>query len=85
MSLERKRGGGQEFVYRNATNVEHCVIILVIIGAIGIVTDGLEAIPGKHSVDSLQKTAIVGTSHILQSETYSLSCRNHRWFMRNAR
>ena len=33
----------------------------------------LEAIPGKHAVDSLQKTAILGTSHIiqkvLQSET----------------
>ena len=33
----------------------------------------LEAIPGKHSTDSLQKTAILGTSHtiwkLLQSET----------------
>ena len=33
----------------------------------------LEAIPGKHSVDSLQKAAVPGTSHIiwevLQSET----------------
>jgi len=33
----------------------------------------LEAVPGKHSIDSLQKTAILGTSHIirkaLQSET----------------
>jgi hypothetical protein len=32
-----------------------------------------EAIPGKHSIDSLQKTSILGTSHIiwkvLQSET----------------
>ena len=43
----------------------------------GIVTEGLrknfEAIPGKHSIDSLQKTASLGTSHIirnvLQSET----------------
>ena len=25
----------------------------------------LEAVPGKHSVDSLQKTAILGTSHII--------------------
>jgi hypothetical protein len=54
-----------------------CVIIPVIIGATGIVTEGLktnlEAIPGKHSTDSLQKTAVLGTSHIirtvLQSET----------------
>jgi hypothetical protein len=23
----------------------------------------LEAVPGKHSIDSLQKTAILGTSH----------------------
>ena len=33
----------------------------------------LEAIRGKHSINSLQKTAILGTSHIikkvLQSET----------------
>ena len=49
----------------------------VIIGATGLVTGGLrnnfEAIPGKHSVDSVQKTVILGTSHIirkiLQSET----------------
>jgi len=33
----------------------------------------LEAIPGKHSIDSLQKTVVIGTSYIirkvLQSET----------------
>jgi hypothetical protein len=33
----------------------------------------LETIPGQHSIDSLQKTAILGTSHIirkvLQAET----------------
>jgi hypothetical protein len=44
----------------------------------------LEATPGKHSVDSLQKTAVLGTSHIirkiLQSETGSLSGGGHRWF-----
>ena len=52
-------------------------IIPVTIRAMGIVTEGLrknfEAIPGKHSIDSLQKTASLGTSHIirnvLQSET----------------
>jgi len=26
----------------------------------------LEAVPGKHSIDSLQKTAILGTSHIIR-------------------
>jgi hypothetical protein len=54
-----------------------CMIIRAVIGATGIATKGLkknlEAIPGKHSIDSLQKTAILGTSHIirkvLQSET----------------
>jgi hypothetical protein len=54
-----------------------CMIIPVVIGATGMVTRGLrknlEAIPGKHSIDTLQKTAALGTSHImqkvLQSET----------------
>jgi hypothetical protein len=54
-----------------------CFVIPVIIGATGIVTKGqrkyLETIPGNHSIDSLQKTAVLGTSHIirkvLQSET----------------
>jgi hypothetical protein len=51
-------------------NNNKCTIIPVIIGATGIVTrslrKGLEAVPGKHSIDSLQKTAILGTSHIIQ-------------------
>jgi hypothetical protein len=42
-----------------------CKIIPLIIGTTGIVTrslrKNLEAVPGKHS---LQKTAILGTSHI---------------------
>jgi hypothetical protein len=53
------------------------VIISAVIGATGIVTTGLrtnlEATPGKHSTDPLQKTAILGTSRTiraaLQSET----------------
>ena len=53
-----------------------CTIIPVITGAIGIVTESLkknlEVIPGKHSVDSVPKTAVLGTSHtvrrVLQSE-----------------
>jgi hypothetical protein len=47
-----------------------CTIIPVIIGATGIVSrslrKNLEAVPGKHSIDSLQKTAVLGTSHIIR-------------------
>ena len=47
-----------------------CTIIPVIIGAPGIVRRSLgkklEAVPGKYSIDSLQKTAILGTSHIIR-------------------
>jgi len=47
-----------------------CMIIPIIIGATGIVTrslrKNLEAAPGKHSIDSLQKTAILGTSHMIR-------------------
>ena len=45
-------------------------IVPVITGATGIVTrsvkKNLESVPGKHSIDSLQKTAILGTSHIIR-------------------
>jgi hypothetical protein len=47
-----------------------CTIIPVIIGANGIVTrslrKNLEVVPGKHSIDSLQKAAILETSHIIR-------------------
>jgi hypothetical protein len=47
-----------------------CMIIPVIIGATGILTKGLrknlEAVPGKHSVVSIQNTAVLGTSHIIR-------------------
>jgi hypothetical protein len=64
-----------------------CLVIPVIIGATGIVSKSLqkylETIPGQHSIDSLQKTATVGTSHIirkvLQAETWSLSGGVHHW------
>jgi hypothetical protein len=46
-----------------------CMIIPVIIGATGVVTrslrKNLEAVPEKHSIDSLQKTAIL-TAHIIR-------------------
>jgi len=68
-------------------------IIPVLNGATRTVTEGLkknlEAMPGIHSIDSLQKTVILGTSHIirkvLQSEMGNLSVGDHRWFRRNAR
>jgi hypothetical protein len=44
----------------------------------------LETVQGKHSIDSLQKTAILGTSHIireiLQCEACSVSGGDHCWF-----
>jgi hypothetical protein len=47
-----------------------CTIIPVISGATARVTrslgKNLEAVPGKHSIVSLQKTAILGTSHIIR-------------------
>ena len=47
-----------------------CTIIPVITGATGIVTrslrKNLEAVPGKHSIDSLRNTAMLGTSHIIR-------------------
>jgi len=59
----------QEFMYRDTTNVEP-EMYDCIIGATGIVTrslrKNLEAVPGKHSIDSLQKTAILGTSHVIR-------------------
>jgi hypothetical protein len=46
------------------------MIIPVVIGATGIITKGLRkhlvAIPGKYSIDSVQKTAILETSHIIR-------------------
>ena len=69
------------------------MIIPVIIGAAEIATKvlkkNLETIPRKHSTDSLQKTAVLGTSRIiqkvLQSETGSLSGGNYSWLKRSTR
>ena len=47
-----------------------CTTIPVTTGATGIATrslrENLEAVPGKHSTVSLQKTAILGTSRIIR-------------------
>jgi hypothetical protein len=70
-----------------------CTIIPVIIGTTGIITrslrKNLEDVPGKPSIESLQKTAILGTSHIIrkvvQGEACSLSDGDYRWFKRSTR
>jgi len=55
-------------MYRDTTM--KCTIIPVIMGATGMVTrslrKNLEAVPGKHSIDSLQKTAVHGRAHIIR-------------------
>jgi hypothetical protein len=52
-----------------------CMITTVVIGATRIVTRGLrknlEVVLGKHPIDLLQKTAILGTSHIIQKRLQS--------------
>jgi len=70
------KGSGKEvkihvFMYRDKRmwNLK-CTIVPVIIGTTGIVTrslrKNLETVPRKHSIDSLQKTAVLGTSHIIR-------------------
>jgi hypothetical protein len=62
----------QEVLYTDTTNMkpEKNKIIPVKNGATKIVTKGLrknlEAITGKHSIDSLNETAILATSHIIR-------------------
>ena len=82
----------QELMCRCVIDVEQGIYdIPIIIGATGIfervLKKNLEATSGKHSIDSLQKTAILGTSHtiwkLLQGERYSLSGGDHHWFKRS--
>ena len=46
------------------------IIIIIIIGATGTISKTfrkyMSNIPGKHEVKELQKTAILGTAHILR-------------------
>jgi len=42
------------------------IIIIIMIIIIIIIIKIWKAVPGKHSIDSLQKTAILGTSHIIR-------------------
>jgi hypothetical protein len=79
-NISRKKAGKKvkihEFMLQRICNMKN-MIIPVITGATGIVTKvlkkNLEAVLGKHSIDSLQKTALLGSSHtvrkVLQSET----------------
>ena len=58
-------------MYRDTTNVEQEMYdCKAIIGGTEIVTKVLKkhfkAIPRKHSIDSIQKTAVRGTSHIIR-------------------
>jgi hypothetical protein len=61
----------QEFRYRGTTNVEPEMYDCTSYNWSHWNSDeklrkNLEAIPGKHSIDSLQKTAVLGTSHIIR-------------------
>ena len=61
----------QEFMHRDTVNVEPEMYDYTNNNrSPGIVTrslrKSLEAVPGKHSIDSLQMTAILGTSHIIR-------------------
>ena len=62
----------EKFMYRDGTNVQ-CEICDYTgkTGAIGILKTGLkknlDLLPGKHSVDSVRKAAVLGTRHIAES------------------
>ena len=61
----------QEFRYRDTTNVEPEMYDYTHNNQIHWnsnekLKEKLETIRGKHSIDSLQKTAILGTSHIIR-------------------
>ena len=70
------KGGGKEveiqkFMYRDTTNVEPEMYDYTNNNwshwnSNGSLRKNLEAVPGKHSIDSLQKTAILGTSNIIR-------------------
>ena len=84
----------KEFMYRDKSNVEPDMYDCISNNwshwfVMRSLRKNLEAVPGKHSIDSLQKTAILRTSHIiwkvLQCEAWSLSGGDHGWFKRSTR
>ena len=62
----------QEFMYRDTANVEPEMYDYTSNNSSHwnsnekLKRENLEAVPGNHSIDSLQKTAILGTSHIIR-------------------
>jgi len=82
----------QEIMYRNTTNVEYEMYDYTgnnwgHRNSNKSFKKDLETVPRKHSLESLKKTAVHGTSHIIrnvpQSETSSLSGGDHCWFRRS--
>jgi len=71
-----KKGAEKILKYKDLTIEIQCMwnvktkVIPVIIGATGTISKSfgkyVSYIPGKHEVKELQKTAILGTAHILQ-------------------
>ena len=85
----RKGAKIREFIHRCTTNAEdgmydHTGNNWNQWNSNKVLKKNLETVPVKHSMDSLQNTAILGTSHIirkvLQSETWTLSVGDHRCF-----
>ena len=78
-------------IFRHKSNVKY-VIKQVIIGVNGLVTESLkwnlQTTPGKHSIDSLQKTTVLRTSHktlkVLQFENWRLSGGDRLWIRRRS-
>ena len=68
----------QEFMNRGTTNVEHEIYDHTINNNWSVRNSNkglkniLEAIPGKHSINSSQNTAIQGTSHVMPEVLESL-------------
>ena len=72
----RVKGSGKEVkIQELSTEVQRiwnlkCTVIPAIIGATGKIKRSLrknfETIPGTHSIESLQKTAVLGTSRVIR-------------------
>ena len=71
LALTSPTGGGRSVgIVRSRTQAtEFSFFLVVVVVVVVVVTKGLkknlEAIPGKHSVNALQKSAVLGTSHII--------------------
>ena len=71
VAISADRNVVQEFMYRDTKNVEpemydYTSNIWSHWSSNEKLKEKLEAVPGKHSIDSLQKKAILGTSHIIR-------------------